>query len=191
MRGHAEWCGKWKCTHARVVTCPASLCLSVGAFNPFTFKVIINIMILLPSSWAFLVAQRLKCLPAMRETQVRSLGRKGDSSPFVITPNCLQPQGLWPLGSGFKDLQVVSSCVLWALWSRWQQEAGAEAPGWNKRTEANLRSPVSLGNGQTPTGEGDVAGAQRTPWPHCFHGLLLPSLPQEGHLFAHRLFLMS
>ena len=33
-------------------------------------------MILLPSSWAFLVAQRLKCLPAMRETQVRSLGRE-------------------------------------------------------------------------------------------------------------------
>ena len=82
---------------------------------------------------------------------------EGDSSPFVITPNCLQPQGLSPLGSGFKDIQVVSSGRLWALWSRWrQEEVGAEAPEWNKRTEANLRSPVSLGNGQTPTGEGEV-----------------------------------
>ena len=28
--------------HAAHVNCPASLCLSVGAFNPFTFKVIID-----------------------------------------------------------------------------------------------------------------------------------------------------
>ena len=38
----AEWCGKWKCIHAHVFIYPASLCLLVGAFNPFTFKVIIN-----------------------------------------------------------------------------------------------------------------------------------------------------
>ena len=28
--------------HAHVFIFPASLCLSIGAFNPFTFKVIIN-----------------------------------------------------------------------------------------------------------------------------------------------------
>ena len=108
MRGHAEWCGKWKCTHARVVTCPASLCLSVGAFNPFTFKVIINIMILLPSSWAFLVAQRLKCLPAMRETQVRSLGREDPLEKEMAAhsstlawrlPRREEPGGLQSMGS--------------------------------------------------------------------------------------------
>ena len=32
----------WKCVHAHVLICPASLCLLVGEFNPFTFKVIIN-----------------------------------------------------------------------------------------------------------------------------------------------------
>ena len=38
----AEWCGKWKCINAHVFIYPASLCLLVDAFNPFTFKVIIN-----------------------------------------------------------------------------------------------------------------------------------------------------
>ena len=42
LKGQAEWCGKWKCIHAHVFIYPASLCLLVGAFNPFTFKVIIN-----------------------------------------------------------------------------------------------------------------------------------------------------
>ena len=40
--GQAELCGKWKCIHAHVFIHPASLCLLVGAFNLFTFKVIIN-----------------------------------------------------------------------------------------------------------------------------------------------------
>ena len=35
-------CEKWKCVHAPAFICPASLCLLVGAFNPFTFKVIID-----------------------------------------------------------------------------------------------------------------------------------------------------
>ena len=43
MGGHAEWCEKWKCIYVHVFVHPASLCLLVGAFNPFTFKVIINI----------------------------------------------------------------------------------------------------------------------------------------------------
>ena len=34
--------GKWKCVHERVFICSASLCLLIGAFNPFTFKVIIG-----------------------------------------------------------------------------------------------------------------------------------------------------
>ena len=34
--------GKWKCIHAHVFISPASLCLLVDAFNPFTFKVIID-----------------------------------------------------------------------------------------------------------------------------------------------------
>ena len=41
--GQAEWCGMWKCVHAHVLICPASLCLLVGEFNPFTFQVIIDI----------------------------------------------------------------------------------------------------------------------------------------------------
>ena len=32
----------YQCIQAHVFTCPASLCLLVGALNPFTFKVIIN-----------------------------------------------------------------------------------------------------------------------------------------------------
>ena len=56
----------------------ASLYLLVGAFNPFTFKVIIDkydpIAIYFIVLGASLVAQRLKRLPGMRENQVRSLG---------------------------------------------------------------------------------------------------------------------
>ena len=40
--GQAEWCDKWKCLHAHVFIHPGSLGLLVGTFNPFTFKVIIN-----------------------------------------------------------------------------------------------------------------------------------------------------
>ena len=32
----------WKCIHVHVFIHPASLCLFIGAFNPFTFKVIID-----------------------------------------------------------------------------------------------------------------------------------------------------
>ena len=42
LRGQVEWCGKWKCMHRHVFIHPASLCLSVGAFNSLTFKVIIE-----------------------------------------------------------------------------------------------------------------------------------------------------
>ena len=38
----AESCGKWKSIHARVFIHTVSLYFLVGAFNPFTFKVIIN-----------------------------------------------------------------------------------------------------------------------------------------------------
>ena len=41
LKGQAEWCGKWKCIHAHVFICSA-ICLLVGAFNLFTFKLIIN-----------------------------------------------------------------------------------------------------------------------------------------------------
>ena len=39
----AESCGKWRSIHAHVFIHPASLCLLVGAFNLFRFKVIIDI----------------------------------------------------------------------------------------------------------------------------------------------------
>ena len=46
---YIQFCGfqqndvvKWKCIHAHVSIHPASLCLLIGAFNPFTFKVIID-----------------------------------------------------------------------------------------------------------------------------------------------------
>ena len=42
MGDQAEWCGEWKCLHAHIFICSASLCLLVGTFNPFTFKVIID-----------------------------------------------------------------------------------------------------------------------------------------------------
>ena len=42
-RGQAEWCGTWKCTQAHVFIHPVRLCLLVGAFNPFPFKVMIDI----------------------------------------------------------------------------------------------------------------------------------------------------
>ena len=40
--GQGEWCGEWKYIHAHVFINPARVCLLVGAFNPFTFRVIIN-----------------------------------------------------------------------------------------------------------------------------------------------------
>ena len=43
LGGQGEWCGEWKCIHALVFICSAGLCLLVDAFNPFTFKLIINI----------------------------------------------------------------------------------------------------------------------------------------------------
>ena len=43
MGGQAEWCGKWKYLHAHVFIRPASLRLLLGAFKPFTFKVIMDI----------------------------------------------------------------------------------------------------------------------------------------------------
>ena len=42
LGGQAEWCGKWKCIQAHVFIYPASLCLLVGAFKPFTLKVVID-----------------------------------------------------------------------------------------------------------------------------------------------------
>ena len=41
-KGQAEWYVKWKCIHAQVFIHPVSLCLLVGAFNLFTFKIIID-----------------------------------------------------------------------------------------------------------------------------------------------------
>ena len=43
LGGQGEWCAKWKCVHAHVLICSAGLCPLVDAFNPFTFKLIINI----------------------------------------------------------------------------------------------------------------------------------------------------
>ena len=40
--GQVEWCGKWKCIHAHVFIHPVNLCFLIGAFNPFTCKVIIK-----------------------------------------------------------------------------------------------------------------------------------------------------
>ena len=37
----AEWCDQWKCTHACVFICPASLCLLIGAFDPVTIFLIV------------------------------------------------------------------------------------------------------------------------------------------------------
>ena len=41
--GQAERCGKWKCICAHVFIHSVSLCLLVAAFNPFTFKVMIDL----------------------------------------------------------------------------------------------------------------------------------------------------
>ena len=42
LQSQAECCGKWKCIYVHVFICPASLCLLVGTFSPFTFKVMID-----------------------------------------------------------------------------------------------------------------------------------------------------
>ena len=43
LRGQAECCDKWKCIDAHFFISSASLCLLIGAWNLFAFKVIINI----------------------------------------------------------------------------------------------------------------------------------------------------
>ena len=62
--------------------------------------------IYLPSIWASLVAQRLKHLPAMRETQVRSLGQEDPLKKEMATPSStLAWRILWreePGGPRFK-----------------------------------------------------------------------------------------
>ena len=52
----AEWCGKWKCIYARVLIHPVRLCLLVGTFNSFTFKIIIKMC---DSITVFLIAWSL------------------------------------------------------------------------------------------------------------------------------------
>ena len=42
LGGQTQCRGECKCIHAHVFMCPTSLCLLVGAFSPFTFKVIID-----------------------------------------------------------------------------------------------------------------------------------------------------
>ena len=42
LGGQVEWCGKWECILTHVVLHPANLCLLIGAFNPFTCKVVIH-----------------------------------------------------------------------------------------------------------------------------------------------------
>ena len=45
LRVQGEQCGKWKCIYACVFIPPARTCLLVGAFNPFTFKVNIDVYV--------------------------------------------------------------------------------------------------------------------------------------------------
>ena len=66
--------GKWKYIHAHVFIHPASLCLLVGVFNLFTFKIIIDMCDSIHINRASLMAQMVKNLPAMWETWVQSLG---------------------------------------------------------------------------------------------------------------------
>ena len=77
------------------------------------------------SSWAFLVAQRVKCLPTMRETWVRSLGWEdplekemaAHSStlawkiPWTEEPGRLQPMGSQRVGHDW----TTSLSLLWWL----------------------------------------------------------------------------
>ena len=60
----------------------------VGAFNPFTFKVIIDMYV--PTS---LVVQTVKCLSTMRETWVLSLGWEDSMEKEMAThfsTSCLE-----------------------------------------------------------------------------------------------------
>ena len=45
LRGQAEGCVKWGNTHVHVFIHPASLCLFFGAFNPFLFKVMVDMYV--------------------------------------------------------------------------------------------------------------------------------------------------
>ena len=57
--------------------------------------------------WASLVAQTVKCLPAMQETQVRSLGQEDPGNGNTLQYSCLEnPLGLLEemLGSSLRFL---------------------------------------------------------------------------------------
>ena len=63
----------------------ASVCLLLGAFNLFRVKIIINMY--------SLVAQMIKNLPAMPETQIRSLGEgrsPGEANGYPLQYSCLE-----------------------------------------------------------------------------------------------------
>ena len=45
LRGQAEGCVKWGNIHVHVFIHPASLCLFFGAFNPFLFKVMVDMYV--------------------------------------------------------------------------------------------------------------------------------------------------
>ena len=67
LGGQAEWCGKWKCIQAHVFIYPASLCLLVGAFKPFTLKVVDMYDPTIHITMASLVAQWYRiCLQCRR-----------------------------------------------------------------------------------------------------------------------------
>ena len=78
--GSFPWEGKKKrectCTHIYVHTCTHTHTHLLGIYNSFRFIKRPMEWRLCIHLWASLVAQRLKRLPAMRETWVRSLGRE-------------------------------------------------------------------------------------------------------------------
>ena len=76
---------------------------SILKLRDITLPTKVHLVKAMVSSWAFLVAQRLKPLPAMRETRVRFLGQEG------------------PLE---KEMATHSSILAWRI--PWREEPGGQ-----------------------------------------------------------------
>ena len=116
----------------------------IGFWN-CTWRTVILILGALPHlRWASLVAQTVKCLPAMRETQVRSLGWKDRLEKEMAThsstlawkiPWTEEPGRLQSMGSQRVGHDWATSLWLCPIWGAWKSTGrdDVQVENWRSR----------------------------------------------------------
>ena len=78
-------------------------------------------------SWASLVTQRLKRLPGMQETRVRSLGQENTLEKEMVTHSSTLA---WRIPWRKKEMATHSSTLAWTI--PWREEPVSYSP-WGRR----------------------------------------------------------